>query len=209
MAKKIIPTRRKQESKEEARASKRVGLKRVIRMKEKAPIKKRVRPREKGQITFIGQVTKLRQTAPATVIEWPRSITHIHTYGMLSPFFKGLREGRLTATRCPNERCPEKRLWIPPRAHCPDCHTEMTWEPLPNPVIGKIYTFTEVVYAGTGIELSTPYWQVDVEIPGLATIPKSYLLYGKPSIGMKVKAEFRTKKPTNTVLDYYWVPFEG
>jgi hypothetical protein len=26
---------------------------------------------------------------------------------------------------------------------------------------------------------------------------------------MKVKAEFRTKKPTNTVLDYYWVPYEG
>ena len=79
---------------------------------------------------------------------------------------------------------------------------------LPNPVIGTIHTFTQVVYAGTGIELSTPYWQVDVEIPGLATIPKSYLLYGKPYIGMKVKAEFRTKKPTNTVLDYYWVPLE-
>ncbi len=112
------------------------------------------------------------------------------------------------ATRCPNEKCPEKRLWIPPRGHCPDCHTEMIWETLPNPVIGTIHTFTEVVYAGTGIEISTPYWQVDVEIPGLATIPKSYLLYGKPQIGMKVKAEFRTKKPTNTVLDYYWVPYE-
>jgi uncharacterized protein len=209
MAKKIIPTKKKQESKEKARASNRVQPKRTIQVKKKPPIKKKAPPREKGQIKFIGQVTKIRQTEPATVIEWPRSITHIHTYGMLSPFFEGLREGRLMATRCPNKRCPEKRLWIPPRAHCPDCHTEMTWEALPNPVIGKIYTFTEVVYAGTGIELSTPYWQVDVEIPGLTTIPKSYLLYGKPYIGMKVKAEFRTKKPTNTVLDYYWIPFEG
>jgi uncharacterized OB-fold protein len=43
----------------------------------------------------------------------------------------------------------------------------------------------------------------------LATIPKSYLLRGDPYIGMKVKAEFRTKKPTNTVLDYYWVPYEA
>jgi uncharacterized OB-fold protein len=85
----------------------------------------------------------------------------------------------------------------------------MTWKTLPNPVIGKIYSFTEVVYAGIGIELSTPYWQVDVELPGLATIPKSYLLYGKPYIGMKVKAEFRTKNPTNTVLDYCWAPYEG
>ena len=113
------------------------------------------------------------------------------------------------ATRCSNEKCAEKRLWIPPRAHCPDCHTEMAWQALPNPVIGTIHTFTEVVYAGTGIELSTPYWQIDVDIPGLATIPKSYLLYGTPRIGMKVKAEFRTQKPTNTVLDYYWVPYEG
>jgi uncharacterized OB-fold protein len=128
---------------------------------------------------------------------------------MLSPFFEGLRKGELRATLCPNKNCPENRLWIPPRAHCPDCHTEMAWKTLPNPVIGKIYTFTEVVYAGTGIELSIPYWQVDVEIPGLATIPKSYLLHGKPEIGMKVKAEFRTKNPTNTVLDYYWVPYEG
>jgi len=73
----------------------------------------------------------------------------------------------------------------------------------------EIYTFTRVVYAGTGIELSTPYWQVDVEVSGLATIPKSYLLCGEPYIGMKVKVEFRTKKPTNTVLDYCWVPLES
>lgn len=159
-------------------------------------------------VTFVGDVTRIRETEPATVIEWPRSLTHIHSYGMLSPFFKGLREGKLMATRCPNGGCLEKGLWNPPRAHCPDCHTEMVWETLANPVIGTIHTFTEVVYAGTGIELSTPYWQIDVEIPGLATIPKSYLLRGEPFIGMNVKAEFRTDKPTNTILDYYWVPVE-
>jgi uncharacterized protein len=189
-------------------------VKKKMQMRKKAETKKKGQPKKKVQAKkrketkFIGKVTKIRQKEPATVIEWPRSLTHVHTYGMLSPFFEGLRKGELRATLCPNKNCPEKRLWIPPRAHCPDCHTEMTWKPLANPVIGKIYTFTEVVYAGTGIELSTPYWQVDVEIPGLATIPKSYLLYGKPSIGMKVKAEFRTKTPSNTVLDYYWVPYE-
>ena len=158
------------------------------------------------QTRFIGQRTKIHQTQPRTVIEWPRMITHIHTYGMLSPFFEGLRKGELRATRCPNPACSEKRLWIPPRAHCPDCHGEMRWRTLKNPVIGTIYAFTQVDYAGTGIELATPYWQVDVEIPGLATIPKSYLLYGRPEIGMKVRAAFRTKQPSNTVLDYYWVP---
>jgi uncharacterized OB-fold protein len=208
MAKKEGPIKKKKEVKAKAQALKKVQTKKTIQLKKKKPIKKKVQPKEKGQVKFIGQVTKIRQTVPATVIEWPRSITHVHTYGMLSPFFRGLKEGKLMATRCPNGACPEKRLWIPPRAHCPDCHMEMTWKVLPNPVIGKIYSFTEVVYAGTGIELSTPYWQVDVEVPGLATIPKSYLLYGKPYIGMKVKAEFRTKNPTNTVLDYYWVPYE-
>jgi uncharacterized OB-fold protein len=189
-------------------------VKKKIQMKKKAATKKKAQPKKKVQAKkrketkFIGKVTKIRQKEPATVIEWPRSLTHVHTYGMLSPFFEGLKKGELRATLCPNKNCPEKRLWVPPRAHCPDCHAEMIWKPLANPVIGKIYTFTEVVYAGTGIELSTPYWQVDVEIPGLATIPKSYLLYGKPSIGMKVKAEFRTKTPSNTVLDYYWVPYE-
>ncbi len=208
MAKKKAPVKKKKEGKGKAQALKKAETKKIVQLRKKKPLRKKVQPKEKGLVKFIGQVTKIRQAEPATVIEWPRSITHVHTYGMLSPFFKGLKEGKLIATRCPNGSCPEKRLWIPPRAHCPDCHAEMIWEALPNPVIGKIYTFTEVVYAGTGIELSTPYWQVDVEVPGLATIPKSYLLYGKPHIGMKVKAEFRTKKPTHTVLDYYWVPYE-
>ena len=193
-------------------ANKKVQPKKKTPSKKKAPIRKKVlrkkQLKQREEVKFTGQVTKVRQVQPATVIEWPRSITHVHTYGMLSPFFEGLKKGELRATRCPNSKCLENRLWIPPRAHCPDCHTEMIWKTLPNPVIGTIYTFTEVVYAGTGIELSTPYWQVDVEIPGLATIPKSYLLYGEPHIGMRVKAEFRTKRPTNTVLDYYWVPYE-
>jgi len=50
-------------------------------------------PKEEELVKFIGQVTVIRETEPATVIEWPRSLTHVHTYGMLSPFFKGLTEG--------------------------------------------------------------------------------------------------------------------
>ena len=204
MAKKGIQTKEKTRRKGPVAAK----AQRSGQRRKKTQTKKTDQFRGRKEIRFIGQVTKVRQTAPATVIEWPRTITHAHTYGMLSPFFEGLRQGKLRATRCPNNGCQEKRLWIPPRAHCPDCFTEMTWETLPYPVIGRIYTFTQVVYAGIGVELSTPYWQIDVEIPGLATIPKSYLLYGTPQIGMKVKAKFRTENPTNTVLDYYWVPYE-
>ena len=115
-------------------------VKKTIQKKKKVETKKKVKTKGKDQIKFIGQVTKIRQKEPATVIEWPRSLTHFHTYGLLSPFFEGLRKGELRATVCPNKNCPENRLWIPPRAHCPDCHTEMTWKALPNPVIGKIYT---------------------------------------------------------------------
>jgi uncharacterized OB-fold protein len=157
---------------------------------------------------FIGTPSKVVENDPAMVIEWPRNLVHYHTYGQLSRFFEELKKGKLFATHCVNSKCFEKKLWIPPRADCPDCHQPMEWQELPKPVIGEIFTFTRVEYPGEGIELSTPYWQIDVEIPGLATIPKSYLLYGKPHIGMKVKAGFRTRKPTNTILDLYWVPLK-
>ncbi len=163
--------------------------------------------KSKYKVQFVGTPLLTVQENP-TVIEWPRTVTHYHTYGLLSKFFLGLKKRKLFVTYCPNPRCEEKRLWLPPRADCPDCHAGMRWTQLPNPVIGKVFTFTKVEYAGTGIELSLPYYQIDVRIPGLATIPKGYLLYGEPCIGMKVKAGFRTKNPTNTILDLYWTPLE-
>jgi len=63
-----------------------------------------------------------------------------------------------------------------------------------------------VEYAGTGIELSTPYFQIDVELPGVCTLFKGYLAYGTPEIGMEVKACFRTEHSTNTILDISWIP---
>ena len=72
-----------------------------------------------------------RSTGPGTrcVLHWPRfgeEGTHFHTYGLLTPYFNGLTEGRLMATCCVNRACPigkgEGALWLPPRADCPDCH---------------------------------------------------------------------------------------
>jgi uncharacterized OB-fold protein len=161
------------------------------------------------KIELIGEPAGLFDQEKAWVINFPRSLTHRHTYGLLTPFFQGLAEGRLMATRCTNPRCGEDRLWLPCRAHCPDCWERMSWEEIPQPVVGKIYTFTQVVYAGIEIELSTPYWQIDVELPGLATIFKGYLLRGEPQIGMSVRAGFRTENPTHTILDIYWEPYEA
>ena len=155
---------------------------------------------------YIGTPLKLYDTDPAWVIQWPRSITHRHTYGQLTPFFKGLTQGKLMASRCTNPDCPEKSTWLPPRADCPDCYARMEW--VEAPAEGTIYTFTKVDYAGMGIEMKTPYWQIDVKIEGVDTIFKGYLLYGRPEIGMKVKAQFRTENPSHTILDICWVPGE-
>lgn len=163
------------------------------------------------RVRFIGESSRVEKADPAIVVEWPRTLVHHHSYGQLSKFFKGLTEGKLLATRCINPKCliPDKKLWIPPRADCPDCHMPMEWQELPKPIIGEVYAFTGVEYPGEGIEISTPYWQIDVKIAGVDnTIPKSYLLYGEPYIGMKVRAGFRTRKPTNTILDLYWIPLK-
>ena len=157
------------------------------------------------EIQFTGVPMKVERTEPAMVIEWPRSLVHHHTYGLLSPFFEGLKQGVLRATHCTTPGC-EKGYWLPPRADCPDCHARMEWHEFRNPVVGEVFTFTHVEYPGHGIEISYPYYQIDVKIPGCCTVMKGYLVRGKAKIGMKVKARFRKKDPTNTILDLYWEP---
>lgn len=135
--------------------------------------------------------------------------THFHTYGLLTPYFKGLTQGRLMATRCVNPRCPvghgQGDLWLPPRADCPDCHQSMRWEEIKK-TEGYIYTYTYVERGGTGLEIECPYYQIDVKIEGVGTMIKSYLLDRRPiKIGDKVRAVFRTgDQATHTCLDLGW-----
>jgi uncharacterized protein len=135
--------------------------------------------------------------------------THYHTYGLLTPYFKGLGEGRLLGMRCVNPRCPisagNGELWLPPRADCPDCHQPMEWKEVEHPR-GYIFAYTYVERGGTGLEIECPYYQIDVKIEGVCTILKSYLLERKPiKIGDKVRALFRTgSEATHTCLDLYW-----
>jgi len=135
--------------------------------------------------------------------------THFHTYGLLTPYFKALTEGKLLGTKCVFSNCPickgKGELWIPPRADCPDCHQPMEWEEVKNPA-GYIYSYTYVERGGQGLEIECPYYQIDVKIEGVCTIVKSYLLDRKTiKIGDKVKAGFHTgKDATNTNLDLFW-----
>lgn len=148
----------------------------------------------------------------AWVLHFPRfgkEGTHFHTYGLLTPYFKGLKEGKLLGTKCVNAKCPayhgKGELWLPPRADCPDCHAAMVWEEIKEPK-GYIYAFTYVERGGTGLEIETPYYQVDIKMEGVCSIVKGYLLDRKPiKIGDKVKAGFLTgDKATHTSLDIYW-----
>ncbi len=169
------------------------------------------------KVTLRTTPSKIDTAGGAWVVWIPRfgeEGTHIHTYGLLTPYFKGLTEGRLLATRCVNPRCPvangNGELWLPPRADCPDCHQPMTWQEIPEPR-GYIYTFTKVERGGTGLEIECPYYQIDVRIEGVCTILKSYLLDRRPiAIGDRVRARFRTgPDATHTCLDLCWELEQG
>lgn len=156
--------------------------------------------------------SKITRQDDVWILHFPRfgeEGTHFHTYGLLTPYFEGLSEGRLMATRCVNKECPigkgEGEMWLPPRADCPDCHQPMEWVQVKDPR-GYIYSYTFVERGGTGLEIECPYYQVDVKIPGVGTILKGYLLDRQPiKIGDKVKAVFRRgDEATHTCLDIAW-----
>lgn len=161
------------------------------------------------KVTLRTVPSRIDEAGGAWVVRVPRfgeDGTHFHTYGLLTPYFKGLTEGKLFGTRCVNPRCPVGRgdgeLWLPPRADCPDCHAEMVWRQVQDPR-GYTYAYTHVERGGTGLEIECPYYQVDVKIEGVCTILKSYLLDRRPiQIGDRVRARFRTgPEATHTCLD--------
>ncbi len=155
---------------------------------------------------------KITEVGDAWVLHFPRfgeEGTHYHSYGMLTPYFEGLAEGRLMGTRCVDPGCPISRgdgeLWLPPRADCPDCHRPMEWRQVSDPE-GYIYAYTWVERGGTGLEIECPYYQIDVKIEGVGTILKSYLADRRPiAIGDRVRARFCTgEAATHTCLDLSW-----
>jgi len=164
------------------------------------------------KVTLVGGPSKIATRGDVWIVELPRfgpEGTHYHTYGLLTPYFKGLTEGKLLGTRCTNAGCPISRgageLWLPPRADCPDCHQPMEWGQVKSPA-GYIYAYTYVERGGTGLEIECPYYQIDVKIEGVCTIVKSYLADRTPiAIGDKVRARFRTgDEATHTALDLYF-----
>ena len=129
----------------------------------------------------------------AWVLQVPRlgaEGTHYHTYGLLTPYFKGLTNGQLLATRCVNPACPISKgngeLWLPPRADCPDCCQPMVWSEIKDPR-GYIYTYTYVERGGTGLEIPCPYYQIDVKLEGVKILdnPESAIVTVVPPPSIK------------------------
>jgi len=84
-------------------------------------------------------------------------------YTRVSEFFKNLKEGRLTTTKC---RGCTKLLW-PPRIVCPQClSNDMEWVDLGTE--GELYAFTEMrVGAPLGFVQDVPFCIGIVKIGGL------------------------------------------
>ncbi len=63
------------------------------------------------------EITKIDDAWLVHLPRFGKEGTHYHTYGLLTPYFAGLGEGRLMATQCNNPKCPiykgKGELWLP------------------------------------------------------------------------------------------------
>jgi hypothetical protein len=120
----------------------------------------------------------------------------------ISQFFKNLKEGRLTTTRC--KRCA-KPLW-PPRVVCPSCFSdELEWVDLGTE--GELYAFTEMrLGAPLGFVQDVPFCIGIVKIGDLLISTRiDNAKYDELKIGDKLKLKiieledgrvfYRFKKP--------------
>ncbi|MCP4603937.1 MAG: hypothetical protein GY847_26015 [Proteobacteria bacterium] len=153
--------------------------------------------------------TVLRRLDPM-VVEKPRAPIHIHTYGGETPFFKGIAEGRLMATKCENSKCDPSGqagyYHLPPRIYCPDCLEKMKWDDITDLArkTAKIHTHITVEHPGAFNRVPIPCELISVEIEGVATVLMSQLVGAKPEMGMPIEPIFETSHPTFTILDLAW-----
>ena len=139
----------------------------------------------------------------------PRQLTHMHSYGGEAPFFEGLSQGKLMATRCDNPKCEFKgSIYQPFRIFCPDCLSKMTAIDMTDIAkkTSRIHTFMVCERSGAFSLLDKPIKFINVEFDGVCTILMSYLSVGDPKMGMKVVPIFRKLDPTFTILDLSFVP---
>ncbi|MHC4662505.1 MAG: Zn-ribbon domain-containing OB-fold protein [Planctomycetota bacterium] len=165
----------------------------------------------KGNFHFGYAPTPIREadTGQLVGVTKPRDITHIHSYGGEWPFFDGIANGKLLATKCENPDCEHTgTVWEPFRIRCADCLMPTTILDITSKAreTAKLYSFMVIERSGAFNVLDKPIRFINVEFEGVETILMSYLLCGEPKIGMRVVPIFRTKAPTYLILDLAFVP---
>jgi uncharacterized protein len=143
------------------------------------------------------------------VIDRSEACLYSHSYGLVSPFFLALLEGKLKGTKCPN--CGT--VYCPPRAHCwnPACKAEETvWMDMP--LRGVIHTFTVQCLAAAPFEHMLPFslgW-VQVEGADTAICTMLHIPYKDIFIGQKVRLEFHPRKERKgDLMDMFAVAVPG
>lgn len=106
----------------------------------------------------------------------------------ISQFFKNLREGRLTTTRCDSDGSTH---W-PPRVMCPQCHGgKLSWVNLPSE--GRLYAFSALnmgLPMGMEKDLGAVVGLVELDGAGLKIFSRiSGAKYDELKIGDKVRLE--------------------
>lgn len=130
-----------------------------------------------------------------------------HSYGLVSPFFRGLLEGKLLGTKCP--KCGT--VYCPPRAHCwnPACKVADCFDNwLELPLTGIIHTFTVQCLAAAPFEHMLPFSMGWVQVDGADTTLATFLHIPPREIfiGKKVKLEFMPKEERKgDLMDMYAV----
>lgn len=154
--------------------------------------------------------TVLRRLNPLTTHK-PRTRINIHTYGGETPFFKGLSEGRLMATKCSNSKCnpsgKPRRMFVPPRVYCPNCLEKMQWSDITDVASKTATIHSHISVANPNIfnSVPAPCELISVKIEGVSTIILSQFEGTNPEIGMAIRPKFMIADPTYTILDLSWI----
>ena len=147
----------------------------------------------------------LKRMAPIQ-IEQEYSITYLHSYGQDSPWFAGVSNRRLLATRDPESGY----TYATPRGHDMYSGEETEWIDITDRP-AWIHTFTVCHFGSEEFLAETPYVLALIEYEGVETLFLSRLMGIDPDeasiewIGMEVQPRFLRNsklKPT----DVYFVP---
>jgi uncharacterized OB-fold protein len=139
------------------------------------------------------------------IIDKPYDIMYRHSYGLVSKFFRGLRDKKIYGTRCP--KCGD--TFCAPRAHCwrQECKLEETeWVELPKK--GMLHSYTVLGFAAESFLPKLPFILGYVRIEGCNTM-LAMIIEGVENTEIECDTPVNIKfvdNPKGTPMDMYAVP---